>query len=277
MTPAFFDTFAESILRGRQIDASDRAGSVPVAVINQRFADENFRGADPIGQRLNLNPNDSVPSWVTIVGVIPTLYASDPASQLDPWPAELLTAFDQSAHGSASIAIRAVGEPSSMVQPLRALVASLDPELPVYAPATMSEVLSQSRWYIRVFGGLFMVFGLVALLLASIGLYAVPAFSVSLREREIGIRVALGASVSDVLVLIFRDGAVQLAVGSLIGVTLGIAAARLARTVLFGVQPNDPALIAVVVATLALTGFAACIVPAVRATKSDPVRSLRSD
>lgn len=277
VNPGFFETFGVTVSRGRAIGPEDRMGSTPVAVVNQRFVDENFRGSDPIGRRIDLHPGDSVPSWVTIVGVMPTLYAADPASQLDPWPAELVTAFDQAPHASASVAIRTIGDPSSVAQPLRALVASLDPDLPVYALTRMSDVLAQSRWYIHVFGGLFMVFGVVALALASIGLYAVLAFSVSLREREMGIRMALGAGVGDVVRLIIADGVLQLAIGAFIGVTLGIGTARLARTVLFGVQPNDPALVGVVIATLAVVGFAACIIPALRATKADPVRSLRSE
>ncbi len=236
-----------------------------------------FADQIPIGRRINIHPADTIPSWVTIVGVMTTLYASDPASQLDPWPAELLTAFDQTPHGSASIAVRSAGDPAGVTQPLRALVASLDPDLPVYAFATMSDVLAQSRWEIRVFGGLFIVFGIVALALASIGLYAVLAFSVSVREREMGIRMALGASAADVIRLVVRDGAIQLGIGAAVGVTLGIGAARAARTVLFGVQPNNPALLAVVIGTLAVTGFGACIVPAMRAIKSDPVQSLRSE
>ncbi len=277
VTPGFFETFGVTVLRGRPIGTEDRVGSLPVAVVNQRFADENFRGSDPIGRRINIHPADTIPSWVTIVGVMPTLYASDPASQLDPWPAELLTAFDQTPHGSASIAVRSAGDPAGVTQPLRALVASLDPDLPVYAFATMSDVLAQSRWEIRVFGGLFIAFGIVALALASIGLYAVLAFSVSVREREMGIRMALGASAADVIRLVVRDGAIQLGIGAAVGVTLGIGAARAARTVLFGVQPSDPALLAVVIGTLAVTGFGACIVPAMRAIKSDPVQSLRSE
>lgn len=277
VTPGFFDTFGVATTRGRPIGPEDGAASTPVAVVNQRFAMENFGAADPLGHRINLRPGDTIPTWVTIVGVMPNLYASDPASQLDPWPAELLTAFDQSPHASATIAVRAAGDPASVVQPLRTLVAAIDPDTPVYAVATVADLLAQSRWYIRVFGGLFMVFGVVALVLASIGLYAVLAFSVSLREREMGIRMALGASAAAVIGLVFRDGAVQLASGATLGVLLGVAAARLARTVLFGVQPDDPALIAVVMATLAAAGIAACVVPALRATKSDPVRSLRSE
>jgi putative ABC transport system permease protein len=274
VTPGFFKTFDVAVLRGRPITAEDRAGALPVVVVNQRLVDENFRGADPIGQRINLTPGDTNPSWVTIVGVIPTLYS---ASLGDPWPPELLTAFRQESHGSANIAIRTTGDPTSIAQPLRTVVASLDRDLPVYSLAPMSDVLAQFTWPMRIFGGLFLVFGIVALALASIGLYAVLAFSVSRREREMGIRMALGAAAADVVRLVFRDAAVQLASGVSIGLMLGVGAARLARAALFGVEPTDPATIAVVLTTLAVTGFAACVVPALRATKSDPVRSLRAE
>lgn len=279
ITPGFFKTFVVVVSRGRPIGAEDRAGALPVAVVNQRFADENFSGSDPIGHRINLSPDDTIAQWVTIVGVMPKLYASDQGSvnRHDSWPAEVLTAFRQDPHGSASIAIRTVGDPASVARPLRTLVASLDRDLPVDSLMSMRQVLAQSMWPERVFGGLFVVFGIVALVLASIGLYAVLAFSVSRREREMGIRMALGAAAADVLRLVFKDGAVQLAIGVPIGVLLGIGIARAARVVLFGVQPSDPTSIGVVIATLAATGFVACVVPALRATKSDPVHSLRSE
>jgi predicted permease len=279
VAPGFFKTFDVVVSRGRPIGAEDRAGALPVAVVNQRFADENFRGADPIGHRINLSPDDTIAQWVTIIGVMPNLYATDQGSvnRNDPWPAEVLTAFGQEPHGSASIAIRTTSDPASMAQPLRTLVASLDRDLPVYSLSSMSDVLAQSRWDVRVFGGLFVVFGMVALTLASIGLYAVLAFAVSRREREMGIRMALGAAAADVVRLVLRDGAIQLAIGVSVGVLLGIGAARLAGAVLFEVRPTDPAIIGVVIATLTVTGLAACVVPALRATKSDPVRSLRAE
>ena len=275
VTPGFFTTFDVAMSRGRPITMEDRAGTLPVAVVNQRFVDENFPNADPIGRRLNLTPDDTVASWVTIVGVLPRLYAATPGFQ--GWPAEVLTAFYQEQHSSASIAVRSAGDPTLVAQPLRALVASLDRDLPVYALTSMEDVLHQSTWPMRVFGGLFIVFGIVALALASIGLYAVLAFSVSRREREMGIRMALGAAATDVVRLVVRGAAVQLSVGVTLGVVLGIAGAQLGRSALFGVEPSDPATIAVVIATLAATGFAACVVPALRATKSDPVRSLRAE
>jgi predicted permease len=274
VTPQFFETFDVEVIRGRAITAEDRAGSLPVAVVDQRFAREHFPGMDPLGRRVNLAPGDSVAEWVTVVGVMPTLYA---ASLQDPWPAELLTAFAQEREGAASIAIRTSGDPAALAQPLRELVASLDADLPVYSLSTMSDALSEWAWPERIFGGLFVVFGISALVLASIGLYAVLAFTVSRRERELGIRLALGARAGEVVRLVLRDGAAQLLEGMGIGLLLGIVAARAARAVLFGVQPGDPVTIAAVVVTLAATGFVASIAPALRATKADPVRSLRSE
>jgi len=278
-TAGFFKTFDVAVSRGRPITAEDRAGTLPVAVVNQRFVDRIFHGTDPIGRRINLSPNDSVARWVTIVGVFPNLYAFDQGSvnRRIPWPAEVITAFRQEARGSATIAIRTAGDPASVAQPLRSLVASLDPDLPVYSLESMSDVLAQSRWDVRVFGGLFVVFGIVALTLASIGLYAVLAFTVSRREREMGIRMALGAAAGDIVRLVLRGAAIQLVIGVSIGLLLGVGAARLAGAVLFEVQASDPAIIGIVLATLASTGLAACIAPAVRATKADPVRSLRME
>jgi putative ABC transport system permease protein len=206
--------------------------------------------------------------------VMPNLYS---AGLGEPWPAEVLSVFEQTSQSSASISIRVAGDPTALAQPLRKLVASLDADLPVYAIKPMDRALREAMWPTQVFGGLFIVFGIVALALASIGLYAVLAFSVSRREREMGIRMALGAAAGDVLRLVFRDGAVQLAVGTCVGVLLGVAGARLGRAVFFQVEPGDPAMIAAVVAVLAMTGFAACVGPALRATKSDPVRSLRAE
>lgn len=279
VTPGFFKTFDVAVSRGRPIGAEDRNGSLPVAVVNQRFVDRQFPNTDPIGHRINLTPEDTIARWVTIVGVMPNLYAFDQGSinRNTPRPAEILTAFRQEPQSSASIAIRTEGDPASLAQPLRALVASLDPDLPVYSITSMSDVLGQSRWDVRIFGGLFVVFGIVALALASIGLYAVLAFSVSRREREMGIRMALGAAAADVVRLVFRDGAIQLAIGVSVGTLLGIGAGRSAGAVLFEVQPSDPTIIAIVIATLATTGIVACVVPALRATRSDPVRSLRAE
>lgn len=274
VTPGFFTAFNVPIVHGRAIAREDRPGSLAVAIVNQRFVDAYLDGADPIGRRINLGESDTTPRWVTIVGVVAPLYA---ASMQNPWPAEIITAFQQETNASATIVIHTTGDPGLLTQSLRSLVASIDRDLPVYSIATMQDVMKQTTWPARVFGGLFAVFGIIALVLASIGLYAVLAFTVKQRERELGIRIALGAAGVDIMRLVFRDGAAQLAIGIPIGLALGVGAAGVARAVLFGVQPTDPLSIAVVVAVLTVTGCVACLAPAVHATRADPLRSLRAE
>jgi putative ABC transport system permease protein len=274
VTPGFFAAFDIAVTRGRAITSEDRRGSPPVAVVSQRFVSDYFGGVDPIGRRVNIGESDSLPRWVTIVGVVPTLYA---VSMQDPWPAEILTAFHQEVDASATIAIRTTGDPSLLAKPLRDMVASMDRDLPVYSVASMQDLMKESTWPSRIFGGLFAVFGIVALVLASIGLYAVLAFAVRQRERELGIRMALGAAAADIVRLVFRDGVAQLAIGVPLGLVLGIGAAGMARATLFGVQPTDPVAVGVVVAVLGATGCAACVAPALRATRVDPLRSIRAE
>ncbi|MDQ3998027.1 MAG: ADOP family duplicated permease, partial [Gemmatimonadota bacterium] len=185
VSAGFFPTFGVRVLRGRAIDAGDRAGSLPVAVISQSFARRHFADVDPIGRRIRLGGPGGAGEWLTIVGVMPTLFA---ASLRDPWPPEVLTAFWQARDlSSASIAVRGAGG-AATAAPIRRIVAALDPEAPVYGVASMADVLARPLWALRVLGTMFVVFGVVSLALAAIGLYAVMAFSVSRRTRELGIR-----------------------------------------------------------------------------------------
>jgi ABC-type antimicrobial peptide transport system permease subunit len=160
---------------------------------------------------------------------------------------------------------------------VRAAVASLDPDIPIYFVSPMSEAVQRNVWHIRVFGGLFMVFGVAALLLAAIGLYAVMAFSVSRRAREVGIRIALGARTAHVLRLVFRQGIIQLAIGMTLGMGLGALVAQGVAGVLFEVQPRDPATFAAVVAVLSAAGLLACYIPARRAARVDPLSAMRAE
>lgn len=279
VTPGFFETFGVKVLRGRPIGPQDGPGTDRVIVVNERFVAVHFGNVDPIGRRVNLTPGDSIARWATIVGVIPNLYATDQGSVIrgDAWPSEMLTAFHQGPRTTAAIALRASGNPSSLQPSLKALVASLDPDLPVYDPAPMSEVLTKSRGEVPIFGGLFVVFGLAALALAAIGLYSVVAYSVNLRSREMGIRIALGSTGAGVMRLVLKEASVKLLIGGLVGVGMGTVLARGARAVLFGVAPTDPGAIAAVLVTLGASGLVACIGPVRRATASDPVVVLKSD
>src|SRR4029078_3679646 len=189
----------------------------------------------------------------------------------------LLTALWQKPRlSTVSIALRGPAEFAS-APALRKVVAAIDPEVPVYATSTMTEELAQATWSLGLFGTLFVVFGLVSLVLATIGLYAVMAFAASRRVRELGIRMALGASSRDVVRLVSRQRARQILLGLTIGTALGMAFVRAIRAVLFDVQPSDPSVFVLVVGVLATSAFVACIVPAVRATRVDPLIALRSE
>ena len=154
-------------------------------------------------------------------------------------------------------------------------IASLDADLPIYWVYSMTEAIERPTWFVRVFGTMFMIFGVIALFLAGIGLYAVMAFSVSRRTREVGIRMALGAKSADVVRLIFGQGMMQLGIGLAAGLLMAAGVSRLLSIILFDVQPRDPAIFGGVVAVLATAGLLACYLPARRATAVDPLVALR--
>jgi ABC-type antimicrobial peptide transport system permease subunit len=156
-------------------------------------------------------------------------------------------------------------------------VASLNPDIPIYFVYSMEEAFARPTWFIRVFGTMFMIFGVIALFLASVGLYAVMSFAVSRRVREVGIRMALGAQSRDVVRMIFGQGAWQLGTGLLLGLGLAYGVANLLTIILYDVQPRDPSIFGSVVLVLAMAGMAACLVPARRATRVDPLTALRAD
>ena len=270
VTPGFFSTFAVRVVRGRGIAPTDRSESEGVAVVSQSFVQRHFRDTDPISKRIRVGSDSAAPR-LTIVGVMPTLVS---ASFDDPWPAEVLTAFwQQRRFDTGSLAVSGAADAFT----LRSTVASIDPEIPVYATASMTDVMRQPLRFFGIFGTLFIVFGIAALVLSSIGLYAVMTFSVSRRVRELGIRLALGATAGAVMRLVVRQGIWQVAIGMGMGLLAGSALVRIARAVLFQVRPNDPVVTFVVAAVLGGTALLACLMPARRATRVDPLIALRTD
>ena len=229
---------------------------------------------DAIGRRIRVGGRTSLAPWRTIVGVVPTLYSGDPEEPRKP---HYYVPLSQSHSNFVSLAVRTTGEPMAMTSAVRQAVASLNADIPLYWVYSMEEALARPTWYIRVFGTMFMIFGLIALFLASVGLYAVMSFSVSRRIREVGIRMALGAQGRDVVRLVFRQGAWQLGLGMLLGMALAAAVASLMQVILFDVQPRDPGIFGGVVAVLSLAGTAACLIPARRATRVDPLVALRTE
>lgn len=274
VTPGFFKTLDIPMRQGRLFEASDRLGNLPVAVVTERFVKQFFESGDALGKRIRIGGNAITREWVTIVGVVPDVFGGDPQ---DPFPAAVFRPFAQAHSSFAYVTVRANVEPMTMADPVREAVAALNTDIPTYWPMTLDTAVAQPLWFVRVFGTMFMGFGVVALFLASIGLYAVMSFSVGRRTREVGIRMALGATARDVIQMLLGQGFRQLGLGLAIGLVLAGLISNVMQVVLFDVDPLDPIVFGGVALTLAVTGTLACLLPARRATRVDPSDAMRSE
>jgi len=270
--PGFFDTFGRRILRGRDFTDADGPDAPRVAIVNESFAAKFFEGEDPIGRRIRARQLDGEAPWITIVGVAPDMYVGDLENRE---PAGFYIPLAHNPARFASLAIRAAAAPMSLTSAVRDEVAALDADLPLYWVRTMRQAIDENNWHYQVFGSLFMAFGFAALFLATVGLYGVMAFAVSRRTQEIGVRMALGASGRNVLRLVLRQGLWQIGSGLAIGLVLAAGLSRLLTVLLFGVEPWDPGVFATVLATLSAAALLACVVPARRAMRVDPMVALR--
>lgn len=278
VTPGFFVTFGVRILRGRDFNPGDAVGSERVAIVNESFAKRFFAGRDVLGQRFaELAGRDSLGALMTVVGVVPDLRMEGFGTERrDPWGYYVPLA--QRDPRFVSIAIQAVGrDPLALTRSVREMVRSLNPNLPIYNVETMQGVIRQETWFYYVFGSLFIVFGGAALFMATVGLYGVLSFSVSRRTREMGIRMALGASARDVIRLVLRQGGKQLALGLGVGLVIALLLTRVIGILMFEVAPRDPPVFTLVVLTITGVGLLASLVPARRATGVEPVVALRHE
>ncbi len=274
VTPGFFAALDIPVQQGRLFADADRESALPVAVVTHRFVERYLKGKAPIGQRIRFGTSRSTQPWLTIVGVVRDIFGGDPD---DPTPPVVFRPLAQAHTNFVYIAARTAAPPAAVTGTLRSVVASLDPDIPIYWPMTLAQAIDKQLWYVRVFGAMFSIFGAIALLLGAVGLYAVMSFSVSRRTREVGIRMALGARRAMVVRLMVSRGLVQLGVGLVLGLLIAIGISRFVSDVLFDVQPRDPLVFAAVTATLVLTGLFACVVPSLRALRVDPVTALRNE
>ena len=271
ITPGFFETFDRQLLRGRAFRESDASGAPRVAIVNETFADKFLASGDPIGRRFRLS-NAAPDAWITVVGVAPDLYMGDlQAQRLEGF----YTPIAQDPPRFASLAVRTAGPPMEITSAVRAQVAALDNDLPLYWVRTMTEFVAQNTWHYQVFGSLFAAFGLAALFLSTVGLYGVTSFSVSRRTQEIGVRLALGASGGQVRRMVLQQGLWQLAIGLTAGLVLAAGLAQLLTVLMFGVQPFDAGVFSLVIGALFGATILACIVPAQRALRVSPTTALR--
>ena len=273
VTPGLFETFEVRPLDGRLFGRFDRPGTQPVAIVNRPFAERFFAGESAVGQRIRLGGLDSEEPWRTIVGVVPDMALGGPENE-DPEGVYLPLA--QGEPRFISVAARAQGDPMALAPTVREAVGELDPYLPIYFVQTMEQAVRLEMWFVDVFGAIFAVFGLAGLVLAVVGLYGVMAFSVQRRTQEVGIRMALGADGRNIFALLVKQGAVQLALGTVAGVGLALALARGIRILLYRVEPWDPSIFAAIVAVILVTGFVATLLPARRAVAVHPAVALRS-
>ncbi|HSC28660.1 MAG TPA: ABC transporter permease [Vicinamibacterales bacterium] len=272
VSASFFETLGIRIVDGRAFDARDRAGALPAAIVNESFARKYYqRGV--LGERfaLAVGPHQE---WRTIVGVVPDLGVGAGATNEVPEGIYIPTA--QIPLSGMTLLVRTAGDtPLSLTAAVRDAIRQVDPNLPIFNVATVWEGVQAGNWPFRVFGSLFMAFGVAALFLATVGLYGVMAFSVSRRTQEIGVRMAMGAARRDVIAMVLRQGLFQIAAGVIIGVGLAVLLTSAMRILIFGVSPYEPAAFAGVAAVLAFTGLAACYLPARSAAGVDPMIALR--
>jgi putative ABC transport system permease protein len=273
VSETFFATAGIPTLAGRVFTAQDSVGRQGVAIVSRAMADRYWGSAErALGGRVGLADGADTVQWLQVVGVAgdvkrPDLTGTNPQLYL---PAR------QKPVRAMALMVRA-SNPDSLTSALRAEVRAADPDVPVYQMRTMREAFDDELSSSRIMIGMFVSFGILALVLAASGLYGVIAYSVSRRVQEIGIRMALGAVAGDIRGLILRQTLTHLVIGTLIGLAGGAAIARAASSVLFGVSPSDPATYAGVVVVLAAVAALAAYVPIRRATRIDPLLALRAD
>jgi predicted permease len=279
ITPEYFDTLHLPVVRGRGISTLDRSDSLAVAVVSEDFARRFLPNVDPLGRRFRLEPRTpgpgSVPSaWLTVVGVVPKVAVMLQSGQITE---TVFVPYAQAPEHGLFLVASTNGDPRALAEPVRRLVSAIDPDLPVARPMTLRDGYDLQAWPFRIFGGLFVAFGLGALALAAAGLYGVMAFSVRRRTGEIGIRMALGADRGRILKSIVRQGLGQVALGAAGGLVIGRLLAGQLSALFFNVSAWDPVVFATTMGVLASVGFLATLVPAVKAASVDPLVALRRD
>jgi predicted permease len=282
----YFHSLGIPLLEGREFTPNDRAGSPLVVVVNQSMAQHSWPGQQALGKRMHVgNPKKPLP-WATVVGVVAdTKIGSRDEPSADQWycsmrQPEIL--FGPAAPGQltyqnwGNIVLRSTLAPEQMVETLRATVASIDPQLALNKVRPLTAAIANVEAPRRFNTGLIGAFALGALLLAVTGIYAVVAFSVSLRAQEIAIRMALGAKRTGIARLVLISGAKLAVLGCGLGVLGSIAVSRLVRAFLFEVSPTDPLIYAASVSLMILMALAASALPAARAASADPIEALRT-
>ena len=268
------------MLRGRTFTDSDTEASPRVVIVDERLARKFWPGTDPIGRRMFLpeNPNDLLTPnkdtrWITVVGVVGDTKMAGLVSADDRAGTYYFPMRQVPSRGMTMV-VRGTGDPAGLAPAIRQVLRAIDPELPLYSVRTMEDRMHESLADRRTPMVVAIVFAVVALFLAAIGIYGVLAYQVSQRRKEIGIRLALGSDARSIFGLIVREGMALMAAGLVAGLLGAFAIRRTLEAQLYGIGALDPAVLGSVGLMLALVAFTACSVPARRATRIDPMTAL---
>ena len=286
----YLQNFGVGLVRGRHFTSADNETTEPVAVVNETFVKRFFRpGEDPLDQHFGLDVPENVNTF-RIVGVVrdakfagfalgsparPMFYV--PLAQNVDYPNDLMKRIELQSHFVGGMMLVTRQAPGTLDPVLRRVLAEIDPDLTITSVRTMEEQVALSFNQERALAGLAGLFGIVALLLAAIGLYGVTAYTVAQRTNEIGIRMALGADRQKVMALVLRGAFSRVAIGLLIGLPLAVGAGRLIAAQLYGVSFWDPVALSVAAGSLAICGLVAALLPARRAASISPIRALRTE
>ena len=275
VSPDYFRTLRIPLLRGRLLTPADREDAPPVAVVNEAFARRFWPGEDAIGRRITWgDPQGEAVEWVRVVGIV----GDTRLEGLDrPAVAEAYRPFPQAVLNYTTLVVRSSIAAPMLRQEVAGVVARIDPEQPVHGVMTLNEVLVESLAERRFIMSVMTTFATAALLLAAVGLYAVVSYSVAQRFREMGIRKALGARRRALVLQVIREGAGMVAVGLALGAGAGLALTRLITSQVHGVSATDPWSYTLGMGLLAAVALVSCGLPALRASRVDPVVALRSE
>jgi predicted permease len=285
--PNYFETIGTRLLRGRTIGDQDTPTSTKVAVVNQRFAKKFFKDEDPIGKHFGSSERTHTADF-EIIGVVEDAKYQDThgeayATFFLPYLQQVVYADQSNMAGQIisqkvhTIELHVAGAPENLESIARRELAELDPDMTVLRMTTLNEQVGENFNQERLLARLTTLFGLLALMLASIGLYGVTAYTVEQRTREIGIRVAVGASRRDVVAMVLNGAFRQVTIGLAIGIPLALVAGWLISSQLFEVKGHDPTALALAVLMLTICALVAGLVPAKRAASIEPMQALRTE
>jgi putative ABC transport system permease protein len=272
--PGYFETLGATLVAGRTFTDQDHPDATRVIVINETMARHGWPGQDPLGRRMRAGGANSTAPWLTVVGVVRDLRRGDLRREIRP---ELYMCALQATPRTQMLLIRTSGDPSAIVSTVRREIQSMNPQLPLFAVGTLHSQLSETLTSPRFRAVLLASFAVIALMLASIGIYGVTAHAVGQRTHEVGIRMALGAGRFDVLKMIVAQHLGPALIGLAIGVTGALALSRFLRTMIYGVGTTDPMTFISMGLALIIVTAAACWIPARRATRVDPLVALRTE